>query len=101
DVYRNFFGEDGLIESGVSLSTLLPTPWFSSLDIQVANGDTLPLFGHGSITKPLVVGHWKNFFDLSSTQSMELGLSGASGARSHDEYSRLSGVEGVDLTYHW
>jgi hypothetical protein len=101
DVYRNFFGEDGLIESGVSVSTLLPTPWFSSVDVQLGNGDTLPLFGHGRLTKPLAVGHWKNFFDLSPTQSVELGVSGAMGARSRLEQGRLSGVEGLDLTYHW
>jgi hypothetical protein len=101
DVYTSFFGEDGLIESGVALSKVLPTPWFSSVDVQLANGDTTPIFGRSSLDKPLTVGRWKNFFSLTDTQSLELGLSGAVGARGRDDRHRLSGVEGVDITYRW
>jgi hypothetical protein len=101
DVYTSFFGEDGLVESGVSLSKVLPTPWFSSVDVQLANGDTTPLFGRASLNKPLTVGRWKNFFSINDTQSLELGVSGAIGARGSDELHRLTGVEGVDITYRW
>lgn len=101
DVYTSFFGDDGLIESGVSLSKVLPTPWFSSVDVQLANGDTTPIFGRASLDKPLTVGRWKNFFSLTDTKSLELGVSGAIGARDNNQRHRLSGVEGVDVTYRW
>lgn len=101
DVYTNFFGDDGLIESGVAVSKILPTPWYSSLDAQVANGDTLPFFGHGRITKPLTIAHWKNFIDLTNTQSVEIGASGAIGAEGPADMAKLSHVEGIDVTYHW
>jgi hypothetical protein len=100
-VYESFFGEEGLVESGVSLSKVLPTPWFSSLDVQLANGDTKPFFGRGAVTKPLVVGRWKNFFELSDTQTVEVGFSGAVGARDRGALKRLTSVQGVDLTYRW
>ena len=106
-VYQYFFGQDGLIESGAALSALLPTPWYSSLDVQVGNGDTGPYFGHGRLDRPMVVSHWKNFWDITGTQSLELGLSGAIGNRDVNNplttgnNARLSGVEGIDLTYHW
>jgi len=101
NVYTHFFGEEGLVESGIGLSTILPFPWYSALDVQVANGDTSSFFGKGSLSKPLLISHWKNFFDLSTTQSVEVGASNAFGSRSSTENSRLSNVLGLDVTYHW
>ncbi len=101
DVISNFFGSDGLIETGVSVSKILPTPWYSSLDVQMANGDNNIFFGHGRLTKPLVVSHLKNFFDINDNNSLELGLSTAVGARTLDSGARDSKVAGIDFTYHW
>jgi hypothetical protein len=101
DVYVNFFGDGGLVESGVAMSKIMPTPWFSSLDVQVANGDNSTFFGHGRLGKPLVVSRWKNFFELSDTQTMEVGLSGAVAPASQDAGGHFSKVGGLDLTYRW
>ncbi len=101
DAYVNFFGDEGLVESGVALSKILPTPWFSSLDVQVANGDTPSFFGHGRLNKPLVVSRWKNFFELSANKTLEVGLSGAAAPASQDAGGRFSKVGGLDLTYRW
>jgi len=101
DVYVNFFGDEGLVESGVSLSKILPTSWFSSLDVQVANGDNSTFFGHGRLDKPLIVGRWKNFFDLPNNQSLEIGLSGATAPNIQSPGSQFARVGGMDLTYRW
>lgn len=101
DAYVNFFGDEGLVESGVSLSKILPTPWFSSLDVQVANGDNPNFFGHGRMDKPLLVGHWKNFFDLPRNQSLEVGLSGATAPNIQSPGNQFARVGGLDLTYRW
>lgn len=101
DVYVNFFGDGGLVESGVSLSKILPTCWFSSLDVQMANGDNSTFFGHGKLGKPLVVSHWKNFFELSPNQTLEVGLSAASAPASPSSGARMATVGGLDLMYRW
>ncbi len=101
NVYRHFFGDEGLVETGVALSRILPTPWFSSLDVQVANGESGPLFGRNILNRPLLISHWKNFFELSETQTLELGVSAAAGPTSGHTVTRLSNVGGLDITYRW
>jgi hypothetical protein len=101
NVYNHFFGDEGLVESGVALSRILPTPWFSSIDVQVGNGDSNPLFGGGRFSRPVVISHLKQFFELSSTQTLEVGLSTASGPSMNSTPSRLSTVGGLDITYRW
>jgi hypothetical protein len=109
NVYVNLFGEEGLNETGVALSKILPTPWFSSVDVQLANGENASLFGTNQFSRPMVVGRWKNFFELTNTQFLEIGLSGALGSRIYqpdptitpDRLYRLSGVQGLDITYRW
>jgi len=101
NVLVNLFGEEGLAETGISLSHILPTPWFSQLEVEFANGDNEVLLGHGRFTKPTVVSHLKQFFDLAPFHSLEVGLSGAVGARGEADRGRLTGLGGVDLTYKW
>jgi hypothetical protein len=99
DVITAFFGEEGLVGSGVHLNKLLPTPWFSQFDLEVANTESTPFFGHDRLTKPLLVGHLKNFFNLSDNNSLEVGVSAVAGARGPEDMTRGSGVGGIDITY--
>lgn len=101
NVYNHFFGDEGLVESGVALSKILPTPWFSSIDVQVGNGDSNPLFGGGRFSRPVIISHLKQFFELSNTQTVEVGLSTASGPSMNHTPSRLSSIGGLDITYRW
>jgi hypothetical protein len=101
DAYVNFFGDGGLVESGVAVSKILPTPWFSSVDVQLANGDNQTFFGHGRLNKPLMVGRWKNFFELAPNQTLEVGMSGAAAPTSQDTGRHFPKVAGLDLTYRW
>lgn len=98
NVITNFFGEEGLVETGINLSKILPTPWFSSLELEIANGDNETLFGFGKLSRPLLVSHLKSFFDLTSNSSLQIGLSSALGPTSERNYTR---VHGIDMTYRW
>jgi hypothetical protein len=102
NVLTNFFGHDALSEAGINVSKILPTPWYSQLEFEFTNGQNDILFGHNKITKPLMIGHLSNFFDITPNSSLRLGLSGAFGARDKDPGSgRYTGMQGADLTFFW
>lgn len=100
-VIRNFLGEEGLRETGVSLSAILPTPFYQELDVGAFNGDNEEAgFGRGNLRRPLVLAHLTNFFDLTENAAFQLGISGATGEAGEEPHFRTSLV-GVDLTYKW
>src|SRR3989475_1201459 len=80
DVYRVFFGEEGLVEKGVEV-TWVPDflPFYLEVLAGVFNGDNSTAFGYGRITQPLVTGRLRTFFELSDTSALQLGISGATG----------------------
>lgn len=99
-VIRNFLGEEGLTETGVSVSAILPTPFYQELNVGAFNGDNEVSFGRGDLRRPLVLAHLKNFFDLTENAAFQLGISGATGEAREEPHFRTSLV-GVDLTYKW
>ena len=96
------FGDEGLNEPGVGLSYLLPTSWFSELTFQGLAGENENLFLSSGDSKPrgAYLGHWKNFFDLSDSTTLEFGNSYI-GGRNSDAGHRLSQAIGADLTMKW
>ncbi len=96
------FGDEGLNEPGLGLSYLFPTSWFSELTFQPLAGDNESLFRTGEDPKPrgAYLGHWKNFFDVSDSTTLELGNSYI-GGRNSEAGHRLSQAIGVDLTMKW
>jgi uncharacterized coiled-coil protein SlyX len=96
------FGDEGLKEPGLGLSYLLPTSWFSELTFQGLAGENESLFraGEESKRRGAYHGHWKNFFDVSDSTTLELGNSYIAG-RNSDAGHRLSQAIGVDLTMKW
>lgn len=97
DVYRLFFGDEGLRESGVE-ATWIPDflPFYLELLGGVFNGDNATAFGRGALTQPLVTGRVRAFFELSDTQALQIGASVASGQTSDRLRSTLVGY---DLKY--
>lgn len=102
NVLRRFFGEEGLVETGFALNTLLPhplheegvfEPW-----IGIFNGDNEESFGQGSFRRPLGILHLKNFFQLTDDSALQVGFSGATGK---SEEARRTYLYGLDLTYKW
>ena len=97
DVYRIFFGDEGLRESGVE-ATWVPDflPFYVELLGGVFNGENETAFGRGVLTQPLVTGRVRAFFELGDTQALQAGASVASG----QTRARLrSTLVGYDLKY--
>ncbi len=96
-VLERLLGEEGLNETGLGLSTLLPAPWYAELSGQVLNGDH-ELFASPKGRDLLYVGHLKNFWDLGERATLELGGSWAGGT---NQDRRTSTLTGADLTLKW
>jgi hypothetical protein len=108
---RKIFGEGGLNQSGLSLDWIMPPIGDASqqLTFQVTDGSNDRLFGENSRNRPSLLGHYKNFRDLSKDTYLEWGLTGLLGW--NDEWyisdgtkqdsSQLTAVLGADLSVLW
>ena len=96
------FGDEGLKEPGLGVSYLLPSSWFSEVTFQGLAGENDALFRNGgdSQSRGAYLGHWKNFFDVSDSTTLELGNSYIAG-RNSDAGHKLSQAIGLDLTMKW
>jgi hypothetical protein len=94
-----YFGEEGLDQTGLSLSWLVPRPWATAneLTFELTDGRN-EAFGGEDFQHLAALAHLKNYWDLGSAVYAELGLSGVAGTDGHGGRSR---VYGTDLTLHW
>ena len=120
-VQGRFLGPDGLRGVGAQASWLTPLPWYSQLMFAIQNGnggtgysfrnvaaeDGGKFFGRKTIDRSLrspgdmiFVPRWENSFDLSPTQTVLLGVSGAFGANDTGENTDTQ-ILGLDLFYKW
>ncbi len=97
-IYRRYLGPEGLADTGVSVSWLVPTPFYQELIVEVTSGPSNPSFAPDEGNRLLYTGRLRNFWDLSEASTLELGLNAASGANNLGLSSNLGGV---DLTYIW
>src|SRR5664279_205243 len=97
--YANYFG-DGINDDGLSLSWLIPNSLFyQELVVQVTDGPIeSPSFSRSVGNTYFELAHLKNFFDLTTKSTLELGFSGMTGANS---FNLRSNIGAVDLTYKW
>src|SRR6266545_2286691 len=79
NVYRAFFGEEGLVERGGELTWVPDLPFYLEGLVGVFNGDNEVAFGRGKITQPLVTGRLRTFVELTDTLAIQLGASLAHG----------------------
>jgi hypothetical protein len=98
----NFFDTEGMYEEGASLSWLVPNPFefFQELTLEAGRigGEPNASLVRGDNGQLSYVGHLKNFFDLSSNSTLELGLSGLNGP---NRFNYSTTIAGVDFTYKW
>lgn len=96
---QTFFGEEGLAQTGLSASWLLPRPWATAneLTLQLTDGES-EAFGGESFTNLVGLAHLKNYWDVDDATYAELGLSGIAGTNGAGGDSR---VWGTDFTLHW
>lgn len=98
-VYANFFGDEGLNDQGLSLNWLVPNArFYQELTVEMTRGpgESESFVHDEDSNRMMMVGHLKNFWDLSDDASLELGLSGINGMNGLGETSTIAGV---DVTY--
>lgn len=79
-VLKDTLGEEGLQETGLSLSYLFPGSRYQELTIEAVDaGSDGPVFNNSSGNDPLFVGHYRTFFDFDDCLSAQLGITGISG----------------------
>lgn len=100
-VYNNYFGEEGLNDTGLSLSWLAPNPldFYQELVVEATRGPAENVsFAASEFDRFLYLAHLKNFWDLTPNATLELGLSGSAGP-SPSGFNAVIG--GIDVTYKW
>lgn len=100
DANEAYFGEEGLIGDGLSLSWLLPNHLFyQELTFQITQPvDGGQEFQRSNENNFLILGHLKNFWDLSDNSTLEFGLTGINGENPAREMSTMGAL---DITYKW
>jgi hypothetical protein len=96
DVLTQFFGEEGLNETGVELTWVAPLPFYLELLAGIFNGQNEVAFGSDSFRFPLVTGRVRTFFDLGALGAIQVGASAAVGYTNDD---LRSAIWGVDVKY--
>jgi hypothetical protein len=91
-------GEEGLNETGIGVSGLIPLPWFSELNLNYTQGENADLFANPGTENKAIIGRFRNLWDLSDSTTLEFGVSGASGKNTDDLETTLFGA---DLTLKW
>jgi hypothetical protein len=104
-------GDDGIDDAGISVSRLIPNPWFFLEGTgQVYRGDSDDVFHSTKRGNLSYVGHLRGYQDVSESTNLDLGVSYA---RGHNPSGLLSGGDaeargrfitelfGVDATVRW
>ena len=118
-VHGLFLGSDGLRGVGAQVSWVVPVSWYSQFVLGVQNGrgntgfsfrnpgDNGIFFGRLTTDREargpqdfVYVPRWENSFDLSPTQTVLGGISGAFGSNETGAESRTQ-IYGADLLYKW
>lgn len=99
-VYQTYFGEEGLAQTGVSFTWLLPRPWASANEItlELTDGENEIAFAGEEFEDFALLARLNNFWELSPSTWFEWGLSGVGGKTATGGDSR---VFGTDFTLHW
>jgi len=106
-------GVEGLNQTGFSLEWLMPPliAHANLLTLQITNGQNDHLFSGKIFSFPTVLGHLKNYYDLSPNTYLEFGLTGMIGSNNFRGYAekdslimdsnRLTKLAGLNLTLFW
>ncbi len=109
---KTIFGGGGLNQTGISLNWLMPAflAHSNSLIVEITNGENGKLFSGENFSFPVVLGHFKNYYDLSKNTYFEFGVTGMIGEnhiRGYEndikvvESDRITKLGGIDLTLFW
>jgi hypothetical protein len=100
-VLRNFFGGEGLADSGVSVSRIFPNRHniFVEATGEVYSGNAGGVFESQNRNDLFYLGHLKTYRDLSEQSNLEIGTSFARGTA--PDTGRGSEFGGLDVTYRY
>jgi hypothetical protein len=93
NVLQQFFGREGLAESGFEASWVPHLPFYLELLGGVFNGENDVAFGRNQISNPLVTGRVKTFFDFDEWGAIQLGSSIAAGQTPEQKNSTIVGFD--------
>ncbi len=98
--YQAYFGDEGLAQTGLSFTWLLPRPWATANEVtlEITNGENEAAFSGESFDDFSVLGRVKSFWQLSDATYFEWGLSGIAGRTASGGDSE---VYGTDVTVSW
>jgi hypothetical protein len=100
-VIHNFFGDEGISDTGVSLSKVFPNNFaYVEATGEAFSGNAGTAFARHAQNDLFLNGHLKAFKDISENSNVELGTSFAHGNASPDA-GVGSKFGGVDVTYRW
>ena len=118
-VNGRLLGPDGLRGVGAQISWTIPVPWYSQLLLAAQNGrgetaysfrnpgDDGLFYGRETLDREasalrdfLFVPRWENSFNLSDTQTVLAGVSGAFGANDTGPHTDTQ-IYGADFLYKW
>lgn len=107
-------GDGGLVGNGAMVKWMMPSLWAhaNELTLEVVDGDNETLFSGQHFSIPSTMVHLKNYYDLSPSTYLELGLTGMLGFNNRrgvpddtgqlvDEPHRRTIAAGADLTLSW
>ena len=96
----HFLGEEGLADTGVSVSKSIANPWNAFLEAtgEVYSGNAEGVFERESPNDLFYNAHLKFFRDLGENSNLEVGGSLARGTVADEG---KSGLLGIDVTYRW
>ncbi len=100
-MYSNFFGPEGLLDEGASLSWLLPNSlFFQEFTFQFTSGaEHSASFTRAEDNRFLYLAHLKNFFDLNDNTTLEIGVTGLKGP--NGEPGGNTQMLAADFTFKW
>jgi hypothetical protein len=93
NVLQQFFGTEGLVESGFEATWVPPLPVYVEVLGGIFNGVNDVAFGRGQISNPLATGRIRTFFDTDEWGAIQLGASVASGQTSQQRSSTILGFD--------
>ncbi len=100
---HNFFGDEQLADSGISVSKLIPSSFgVMEATAEVYRGDVENVWGQRNQNDLGYNGHFKLFRDITENSNIEVGTSYARGTLPDTKLRRgANQFGGVDLTYRW
>ncbi|HEX6940435.1 MAG TPA: hypothetical protein VF158_13555 [Longimicrobiales bacterium] len=99
--YLAFFGEHGLVQTGISIHWLAPVHGFGAYELwtELSRSGNEGLFGDSRGLSGLA--HLNAFYDLGRSTYFELGLTGLAGPRGEADDRFGTRVGGVDFALSW